>query len=186
MKKNKTELQGGNVTLRQLLVAAQKMARAIRVEKQNPGQEGGWAASYLGILRCLKEKLLVYEKRVKGKGAEEEWDRNVYTDISQLAAQGFLTYFESEKETWSSNIQATYNFNHFVPSQAMLNQNQKSLQKKPFEKKNVCGSCLPLDATNTGFDVSPWCVSCPGAVCKWRIRRHNAQHVRPRQTRHRP
>ena len=71
MKKTKTELRGGNVTLGQLLVAAQKMASAIRVQEQNPGDFGWMSCKLLGgILRCLKEKLLVLEKRLRGR--EEE------------------------------------------------------------------------------------------------------------------
>lgn len=120
-KKHKTELRGGNVTLRQLLVAAQKMACAIRVQEQNPGQEGNLSSDdaswcyIIGELQVTWEFSVVWNKNFlfwkkgwrgrEGKKNEIEtvfnvfWDLGtVYRGISQLAAQGFLTYFESEKK----------------------------------------------------------------------------------------
>jgi len=88
MKKTKTELRGGNVTLGQLLVAAQKMASAIRVQEQNPGDFGWMSCKLLGgILRCLKENPLVLEK-VKGKGKKNEIETVFYVfEISERFIQ---------------------------------------------------------------------------------------------------
>lgn len=70
--KKQDELRGGNVTLGQLLIAAQKMASAIRVEEQNPGDFGWMSCKVLGNSPLFERNTYCFGKKIDGKGAKEE------------------------------------------------------------------------------------------------------------------
>ena len=77
---------------------------------------------------------------MKGKGGEEEWDRNVYTDISQLAAQGFPDLLWICKKKLKFQHSGHIQLQPFFPSQSYVEPKPEIAPNKNLSKqtKYVC------------------------------------------------